>query len=232
VLPGPAVALTWQDNSRDETAFAVWRQGGGRDWARIAALAPNTTTYLDPRVTPGVTYTYRVRAIRGGIASDWSNEASVTAFLLNGVTYAASGPSETLAATFTQPDGGVTVNAYEGDVLLHVTGVGQSYGKFYNDAFYLFAGPFNAPQNGWDGGYYQLTFSTSPLVAFDLGHNAENFLVGPLPPYNPAHDYTFALNTRLSSPGLLHFGVSDGGYNDNSGAYTITVTQLVPLPGL
>jgi hypothetical protein len=35
------------------------------------------------------------------------------------------------------------------------------------------------------------------------------------------------LDTRLASPARLHFGVSDGGYNDNSGAYTVTVTPLV-----
>ena len=71
---------------------------------------------------------------------------------------------------------------------------------------------------------------TSPLPAFCLACNAERFLVGPLPAYNPAHDYTFILETRLASPGRLHFGVSDGGYNDNTGAHTLTVTQLVPIP--
>src|SRR5207247_8735787 len=155
---------------------------------------------------------------------------SVTPFVINGADYVPAGPSETLTATFARPDGGVTAAAYRGDVLLHVTGVGQSYGATYNDAFYLFTSPFNPPRNGHDGGYYQLTFGTSPLQPFSLGSNAENFLVGPLPPYNPAHDYTFVLNTRLTSPAHLHFGVSDGGYNDNSGAYTITVTPLVAAP--
>jgi hypothetical protein len=147
--------------------------------------------------------------------------------LISGMAYVPAGPSETLTAAFTQPDGGVTSGAYKGYVLLHVTGVGQAYGAAYNDAFYLYTAPFAAPQNGHDGGYYQLTFGASPLQAFSLGSNARNFLVGPLPPYNPAHDYTFVLDTRLASPARLHFGVSDGGYNDNSGAYTITATPLV-----
>jgi len=47
------------------------------------------------------------------------------------------------------------------------------------------------------------------------------------PDYNPDHDYTFMLDTRLETPGQLHFGVNDGGYSDNTWAYTITVTQLV-----
>ena len=68
------------------------------------------------------------------------------------------------------------------------------------------------------------------LGARDVGNDARNFLVGPLPPYNPAHDYTVVLNTRLSSPGYLHFGVSDAGFSDNTGAYIITVSQLAPPP--
>ena len=134
--------------------------------------------------------------------------------------------AETLMATFTQPDGGVTVNTYDELVQIHVTGVGQSYANVYNDAFYLFTNQFSTIQHGWDGGFYQLTFGTGPLGLFDVGNNAENRLVGPLPDYNSDHDYTFILNTGLSSPGHLHFGVSDGGFSDNTGAYTITVTQL------
>jgi hypothetical protein len=170
-------------------------------------------------------------AAGGGLSRpDWllfspAPAVSPTTFLINGASYATSDLQETLAATFTRPDGGVTVNAYQGYVLLHVTGVGQSYANVYNDAFYLYSGPFDPPKNGHDGGYYQLTFGTSPLPAFCLACNAASFLVGPLPAYNPAHDYT-----RLARPGALHFGVSDGGYNDNTGAYTIAVTQLAPAP--
>lgn len=144
--------------------------------------------------------------------------------------------AETLLAPFTRPDGAVTANTYQGLVQLRVTGVGQAYANVFNDAFYLYTNQFNSPRNGWDGGYYQLTFGTSPLTIFDLGNNVRNFLVGPLPAYNPAHDYTFTLNTGLVTPGRLHFGVSDGGFSDNTGAYTITVTQLdqtgnpIPVP--
>jgi hypothetical protein len=134
--------------------------------------------------------------------------------------------AETLTATFTQPDGGVTLDTYDGLVQLHVTGVGQSYANVYNDAFYLFTNQFSTIQHGWDGGFYQLAFGTGPLGLFDVGNNAANRLVGPLPDYNPDHDYTFILNTGLPSPGHLHFGVSDGGFSDNTGAFTITVTQL------
>jgi hypothetical protein len=229
VLSLTEIRLTWRDNSSDEHAFALFRRTATSDWTRIAVLTPNTTHFLDQKVTPGTTHTYRVRATRDNVASDWSNEVSVATTRIDGVPHVVSPARETLAATFTRPDGGVTAGAYQGYVLLHVTGVGQAYGATFNDAFYLFTSPFSSPRNGHDGGYYQLTFGTSPLQAFSLGSNARNFLVGPLPAYNPAHEYTFVLDTRLVSPGRLHFGVSDGGYNDNTGAYTITVTQLVPV---
>jgi hypothetical protein len=229
VLSLTEIRLTWQDNSSDEHAFALWRRTATSDWIRIAVVAPNTTRFLDRNVSPGTTYTYRVRATRDNVASAWSNEVSVTTTRIDGTPYVASPARETLVATFTRPDGGVTAGAYQGYVLVHVTGVGQAYGATYNDAFYLFTSPFSSPRNGHDGGYYQLTFGTNPLEAFSLASNAKNFLVGPLPAYNPGHEYTIILNTRLTSPGRLHFGVSDGGYNDNTGAYTITVTQLVPV---
>jgi hypothetical protein len=201
------VDLSWLDTSGDETAFEIQRRAGAGDWIWIAVVAANTTRFSDYSVSPGTTYTYRVRAAQGNGPSAWSSEVSVTAVILNGVAYGTSYPQETLAATFTQPDGGVTLNFYRGYVLLRVTGVGQAYGSAYNDAFYLFTGPFNPPRNGHDGGYYQLAFGTSPLAAFSLASNARNFLVGPLPAYNPAHDYTVILDTRLWSPSQLHFGV-------------------------
>ncbi len=78
-IPAPGqVQLSWTDNSRDEDAFAIWRKGGGRDWARIGLVPPNSTAFVDRNAAPGTTYTYRVRATRGSTASDWSNEVSVT----------------------------------------------------------------------------------------------------------------------------------------------------------
>src|SRR5947209_17534110 len=125
--------------------------------------------------------------------------------------------AETLMATFTQPDGGVTVNTYDELVQLHVTCMCQSYANVYNDAFYLFTNQFSTIQHGWDGGFYQLAFGTSPLPIFDVGNNVERFLVGTLPAYNAAHDYTFVLITTLVSPGLLHSGVGDAGVRETAG---------------
>ncbi|BDI32342.1 hypothetical protein CCAX7_43930 [Capsulimonas corticalis] len=150
---------------------------------------------------------------------------------IGGINYGPSLPQENLTATFTQPDGGVTNKAYSGYVLLDVKGVGQSYGTDYNDAFYLYTGQFaGSPANGHDFGNYQLAFDSQPLVIFNTSRNAANFIVGALPPYNPLHDYQFILNTGLSIPEQLHFGVSDGGFSDNTGEYQINVKQLKPVP--
>jgi hypothetical protein len=146
--------------------------------------------------------------------------------LLAAMTAFSSAPAlaatETLTAVFTTPDGGVTVNQYDGIVDVTVSGVGQSAGSFFNDAFYVYDNgpPYNDPL------YYQLTFGTTTLVALDPAQDAKNFLVGALPAYNSSHTYSFELDTGLVTPGHLHFGVSDGDFADNSGAFTITVASV------
>jgi hypothetical protein len=109
-----------------------------------------------------------------------------------------------------------------GKVQITVSGVGQSAGSAYNDAFYVYTNgtPYNDPS------YYQLTFGTTTLVGFNPSQDIKNFLVGPLPVYNPDHLYTFDINTGASTPTALHFGVGDGDFADNSGAFRITVTSV------
>jgi hypothetical protein len=150
--------------------------------------------------------------------------------LIDEVRYVTGPRRETLTANFNRPDGGATRAGYKGFVLVTVKGFGVAYTEnALNDAFYLFTGPFaDKPQNGHDGGFYQLTFATHEIEPRDLGSNAVRSLVGPLPPYNPSHEYTVVLDTRSESLTQLHFGVSDGGFDGNKGAYVITVVQLAP----
>jgi hypothetical protein len=145
--------------------------------------------------------------------------------------------AETVTATFTQADGGDTIGSYWGDVDVTVTGYGQSSGADFNDAFYIF-------QNNGENtcktypcasaslGFYGLAFGTSPLSPYDSANLASNFLVGPIPAYNPGHVYTVELDTGLShaNAGMLHFGVADGDFGDNSGSFTITVTEASSTP--
>ena len=129
---------------------------------------------------------------------------------------------ETLSATFTQPDGGVTARLYAGTVRATVSGTGFSDANAINDAFYLVAGPRHDPS------YYQLTFGTAPLIGYDPAQNAVNFIPTGLPAYTATHVYSFLLDTDTTTPSHLHFGVGDGQFGDNGGAYTITVA--VPEP--
>ena len=143
--------------------------------------------------------------------------AGMTAFL-SAPAFAAT---ETLTAVFTTPDGGVTANKYDGIVDVTVSGVGQSQLSFFNDAFYVYDNgpPYNTPN------YFQLTFGVTTLVPLDPSQDAKNFLVGALPAYNSSHTYNFELNTGLATPSFLHFGVGDGDFTDNSGAFTITIAS-------
>jgi serine protease AprX len=70
--------LSWQDGSSNETAFAIWRKGGGSDWTRVAVVAPNVTRFSDQGLTPNSGYTYRVRATNNDGASAWTNEVGMT----------------------------------------------------------------------------------------------------------------------------------------------------------
>lgn len=156
--------------------------------------------------------------------------------VIGGTPYSPVGPTENLTATFTTPDGGVTTGAYDGLVEVTVSGTGFSEGTLINDAFYLVG-----PPPSHDPNYYQLTFGTTTLVGLDPAQDAVNSIVYDLdagtavtPPYVPAYEaddtYHFVLDTGSVSPVALHFGVSDGDFADNGGAYNISVTQLSAVP--
>jgi fibronectin type 3 domain-containing protein len=78
-LNATQIQLTWTDKSDNEQAFEVWRKSSAGDFVRIAALAPNTTYFVNGGLTANTSYTYRVRATRNMGASAWSNEVTATA---------------------------------------------------------------------------------------------------------------------------------------------------------
>ena len=76
----PRLELTWADNSTEEDGYLVERKVGQADpYLPIATLPPNTVTYADTSVEVGVTYCYRVRAIRASSYSNPSSEACALA---------------------------------------------------------------------------------------------------------------------------------------------------------
>ena len=73
------IALTWTDNSSDETGFSLERAPGGTtSFAEIAALPAGTTTHTDAGLTDATQYCYRVRATNTTGQSAYSNTACGT----------------------------------------------------------------------------------------------------------------------------------------------------------
>ncbi len=191
--------------------------------------------------------TRKILSLIGTAALAIASAATSAGIVVGGIAYGPGTPTETMSASFLQADGGVTTNLYTGLVEISVTGTGQSLGSCFNDAFYVFSGcgsPFSTT-------FYQLTADNVALVPFNPAQEIKRFIVfdvlanlevapgGYLPAYRADHSYRFVLDTSLLGVALgatspLHFGVSDGAFNDNSGAYAIQVTQLsaqVPEPG-
>ncbi|MBN1672357.1 MAG: chitobiase/beta-hexosaminidase C-terminal domain-containing protein, partial [Kiritimatiellae bacterium] len=72
------VALSWQANSTDQTAFQIEKSKSEPVyWRAAAAVGSNVTAYTDTEVEAGTTYLYRVRALRGAEVSDWSDVVAV-----------------------------------------------------------------------------------------------------------------------------------------------------------
>jgi hypothetical protein len=72
------VAVSWADNSADETGFRLERSGNGVDFAEIATLGAGTTNFADNGLVSGATYYYRARAYNSAGNSGYSNTGSVT----------------------------------------------------------------------------------------------------------------------------------------------------------
>ena len=72
--------LNWADNSNNETGFQIERCKGNRctNFARVATVGANVTSFTDAGLSRGTTYTYRVRAVNEVGASTFSNTATAT----------------------------------------------------------------------------------------------------------------------------------------------------------
>jgi hypothetical protein len=71
-------SLVWTDNSSNEDGFKIERKSSGESFSVIATVGSNVNFFDDAGLSGGTTYTYRVRAFKGALNSDYSNEATVT----------------------------------------------------------------------------------------------------------------------------------------------------------
>ncbi len=167
---------------------------------------------------------------------------SYAGIVIGGKNYTVGGLSETVTAPLIQASTQSANNNYGGLVQIKVSGTGQSFLTNYNDAFYLLNSVTNPDPN-----YYELTIgkSTIPGGAPSIIQDAKNFIVYDIDsntevtsrPYKPAYrgdnTYTFVIDLGLlgvSTTSRLYFGVSDGQYNDNSGAFQIEISTLSEVP--
>ena len=75
------IALSWTDNSTNETSFVIARSTtSGGPYTDIVTLPANTTSYTNTSLTANTTYYYVVRAVNGSGASANSAQASATTF--------------------------------------------------------------------------------------------------------------------------------------------------------
>jgi hypothetical protein len=72
------INLSWTDNSGNETGFKIERckNVSCTNFAQIAQVGANVTTFADIGVIKNTTYSYRVRAFNAGGNSAYSNTAS------------------------------------------------------------------------------------------------------------------------------------------------------------
>jgi hypothetical protein len=130
------VELGWTDNTADETGFEIERATPGGAWALIGTAAAKSGSggavfFTDSNVEPRTSYLYRVRAVKSGAASSYSNEVSHStpggppgSFVLS--TQVNVGPSVRLTWTASQDAGGYTVYR-NGNILPGGGGVTSPY---------------------------------------------------------------------------------------------------------
>ncbi|MFH0765000.1 MAG: fibronectin type III domain-containing protein, partial [Calditrichota bacterium] len=78
-VDGHTISLNWADSSNTEEGFEIQRKRrNAQDYLSIDTISANVTTFTDFNLSSGVTFTYRVRAVRGETASAWSPTGSAT----------------------------------------------------------------------------------------------------------------------------------------------------------
>jgi Legume lectin domain/Fibronectin type III domain len=74
-----SISLAWTDNATNETGFNVLRKAtSAANFAVVAQLPPNTTTYTDTGLTPGTSYDYHIQEYNLAGYSDFSGFTAVT----------------------------------------------------------------------------------------------------------------------------------------------------------
>jgi hypothetical protein len=96
-LSSTEIDLQWVDNADNETGYTVLRRTGTADFSPIASLPPNSTSYQDTTVSPGLTYDYHIEAYNISGYSDFTGltvtTPSVSSFQSYMTAYGITNPS-------------------------------------------------------------------------------------------------------------------------------------------
>lgn len=97
------IELTWNDNSVDETGFQIERcQGVGcTSFSLLTTVGPNVTTYTDGGLSADTSYGYRVRAVKIGAESFYTNRAAAATLAAGCALYHSTNVPKTIADTTT-----------------------------------------------------------------------------------------------------------------------------------
>jgi len=72
------IILSWYYPFDDETGFEIWRKAEAGKWEKVALVPKNSDVFADYSAILGVTYAYRIRAVRGDkVFSAFSSETSI-----------------------------------------------------------------------------------------------------------------------------------------------------------
>ncbi len=136
--------------------------------------------------------------------------------IVGGLSYLIS-VSQTETVTFPLKAGiyGVTTkNSYTGTTTIKVSGTGQVAAKFYSDAFYEYAN--DKMQLMREPMHYQ-NFLSLCINGQPVDRYVQN-----IPRPSDTHIYKFQIN---APGGKLTFGICDDGVSDNTGSFTVTISQ-------
>ncbi len=72
------IDLKWSDNASNEAGYKILRRINNVNFAEVASLPPNSTTYQDKNVQPGITYEYHIQAYNVAGYSDFAGLSVTT----------------------------------------------------------------------------------------------------------------------------------------------------------
>ncbi len=76
-----AVSMAWSDNSDNETGFAIERCAGEgcSDFVQVGLAPADSQLFVDPTITAGLLYSYRIRAVNAAGGSPYTAERAILA---------------------------------------------------------------------------------------------------------------------------------------------------------